>query len=56
MFFATFEIDEKGNNQWKELKMLSVDGGKSVFVPFDNRERGEWIRVKIDKTAMTTVN
>lgn len=52
----TFEIDEKGNNQWKELKMLSVDGGKSVFVPFDNRERGEWIRVKIDKTAMTTVS
>ena len=52
----TFEVDEKGNNQWKALKEVKVDAGSAVFVPFEENEKGEWIRVKTDKATHTTVS
>lgn len=52
----TFEVDEKGNNQWKALKEIKVDAGSAVFVPFEENEKGEWIRVKTDKATHTTVS
>ena len=52
----TFEVDEKGNNQWRTLKEIKVDGGSSVSVSFDANDKGEWIRVKTDKDTHTTVS
>lgn len=50
----TFEVDEKGNNSWKELKTITIDGGKSANIPFSATDKGEWIRVKTDKNTVAT--
>lgn len=52
----TFEVDTRGNNQWKSLKDVKVDGGASVEVPFSASESGEWIRVTANKATKATVH
>lgn len=52
----TFEVDELGKNEWKELKSITLDPGKSSFVSFSSVEKGEWIRVKTDKNTKATVS
>lgn len=52
----TFEVDEKGNNVWKTLKSISIKSNQSVFYPFTEAEKGEWIRVSVDKTTKATVH
>ena len=51
----TFEVDEQGDNQWKELMAIEVGPGKATQVLFSVQDRGEWIRVKTDKTTKATV-
>ena len=50
----TFEVDEKGNNQWATIKSLTIKAGEAANIPFT--EKGEWIRVKTDKNTKTTVH
>lgn len=52
----TFEIDQKGNNVWKELTAVQVKAGQSAYLPFAAEEQGEWIRVKIDKESNVSVS
>ena len=52
----TFEIDQKGNNVWKELTAVQVEAGQSAYLPFTAKEQGEWIRVKIDKESNVSVS
>lgn len=52
----TFEIDERGNNHWRELKKEIVPSGKSVLTTFSSLEKGEWIRVKVDHFTTATVS
>ena len=52
----TFEIDQKGNNIWKELTAVQVEVGQSAYLPFAAKEQGEWIRVKIDKNSNVSVS
>ena len=52
----TFEVDEKGNNQWKELTSVNVKAGESAFLPFKPSDAGEWIRVKANKATKATVS
>jgi hypothetical protein len=51
----TFEMDEKGNNHWKEVKKETVPAGKSLLTTFSSLEKGEWVRVKVDQSTMATV-
>lgn len=51
----TYEIDEKGNNEWEELMSVGVEPGKTVNVLFPIQDKGEWIRVKADKNTTATV-
>lgn len=51
----TYEVDEKGNNEWKELKSVKVEPGKAASVIFSAQDKGEWIRVKANKNTMATV-
>lgn len=51
----TYEVDETGNNKWKELMSVGVEPGKSANVIFSAQEKGEWIRVKTDKNTTATV-
>lgn len=52
----TFEVDRQGNNTWTELAKMPVPAGQSVYLPFDSKEQGEWIRVKSDKGSNVTVS
>lgn len=52
----TFEVDRQGNNTWTELTKMPVPAGQSIYLPFDSKEQGEWIRVKSDKGSNVTVS
>jgi hypothetical protein len=52
----TFEADKKGDNNWEFLKTVSVKAGHSALVPFEQQEKGEWIRLKADRSAKATVH
>ena len=52
----TFEVDKNGDNEWNELKSVSLDAGRAAFVPFVETEKGEWIRVRVDKSTVATVS
>ena len=41
----SFEVDEKGNNTWKNIKKITLKAGASANIPFDKTVKGEWIRV-----------
>lgn len=51
-----YEVDEKGNNKWKELMSIGVESGKTVCVIFPMQDKGEWIRVRVDKNTTVTVS
>lgn len=51
----TFEMDRTGNNKWSVLKKLTVGAHSSAVVIMD-KENGEWIRVKVNKSTLTTVS
>ncbi len=51
----TFELDKKGNGVWDVSKEIKVPGKGSVFHVFTKADKGEWIRVKTDKTITTSV-
>ena len=50
----TFEIDEKGNDNWREIKSLKLDPDVALNIPFT--ENGEWIRVKTNLATKATVH
>lgn len=50
-----FEIDEKGNNNWKKLKEIQLESGESKELAFSTSEQGEWIRVKTNQQTKATV-
>lgn len=52
----TFEVDRQGNNTWTELTKMPVPAGQSIYLPFDSKEQGEWIRLKSDKGSNGTVS
>lgn len=52
----TYEVDEKGTNNWKDIKSLTVKPGESANIAFLKEDKGEWIRVKTDKSTLTTVS
>jgi hypothetical protein len=51
-----FEVDEKGNNNWKSLKTIAVKAGESAQVPFETNEKGEWVRVTTNQATKATVH
>jgi hypothetical protein len=51
----SFEVDILGDNRWEKLKEVKVKSGKAAYVPFSPDEKGEWIRVRVDKSTYTTV-
>lgn len=51
-----FEVDKSGNNQWKELKRVTVQPAHSAFVPFSADETAEWIRVKVNQATQASLS
>ena len=52
----SFEIDITGNDQWTSFKDVTLEPGKAINMPFTPADKGEWIRVKVDKNTYTTVS
>ncbi len=52
----TFETDASGNGEWCVLKDILLAPQTSQYVTFSPAEKGEWVRVKTDKPAKTTVS
>lgn len=44
----TFEVSD-GRGKWSKLKSIDLQANSSVFVPFNENDKGEWIRLKTDK-------
>ena len=51
-----FEIDEKGDNNWKKLKSVTVNAGAAAQVPFETSDKGEWIRITTDHATKATAH
>ena len=51
----TFETAGNPSGGWNRLETVTLAGGKSVFVPFDASDSGEWIRVTADKDTRASV-
>lgn len=51
-----FQVDEKGDGQWKTIKTVSLMAGQAQDVVFDNSDKGEWIRVAVNQDTKATVH
>lgn len=51
-----FEVDKAGNQQWKELKRITVKASSTMQVDFDKEDQGEWIRVTPGSNTSATLN
>lgn len=51
-----FEADKNGSNEWNALKEIEVGPKESKLVMFSAGDKGEWIRVKTNKSTTATVN
>ena len=52
----TFEADVTGNNTWTKIRTVTIPAKGSAMVDFLEQEKGEWIRVTVDKEANVTVS
>lgn len=50
-----FEVDKTGNQIWNELRIVRMESGESQFIEFNNHEKGEWIRAKVNSPTTATV-
>ncbi len=51
-----FELDRNGTGQWEQIESVTVDPGNSSIVEFPDTCRGEWIRVKANRSTRATVH
>ena len=51
-----FEVDKKGNGTWSALKTIKLKAGEAFDLLFSNQERGEWVRVSVDRATHATVH
>lgn len=45
-FSAVIQVDKEGNNQWTDLRNVSLDGNEYASLIFPEDTEGEWIRLK----------
>lgn len=50
----TYEADAAGDNNWQVLREVTLKPGEQANIIFNAREKGEWIRVKVDKDTKAT--
>lgn len=52
----SFEVDQKGDGSWTPLTKVAAKAGEAVNFPFQQGDKGEWIRVSSDKSTKATVH
>jgi len=51
----TYQIDERGNNTWKDFRAVTLQPSESAYLTFRPIDRGEWIRVIVNNDTKATV-
>lgn len=51
-----FIVDKKGDNIWEGIKTVTIKAGETLQMPFENSQKGEWIKVVVDKACKATVH
>lgn len=51
---VTLQIDEKGNNSWKDYKKINLEAGKYQYFLLPAGLKATWIRFKADKDCIAT--
>ena len=51
-----FEVDTNGDKTWKTLLSQKIPAGQTHLIEFPKSDKGEWIRVKVDKNTKATVH
>ncbi|NQU52424.1 MAG: hypothetical protein HQ522_07780 [Bacteroidetes bacterium] len=51
-----FEVDKAGNQNWNELKSVTIKPGKSKQVDFSSEDSGEWIRAIAKSNTTATIS
>jgi len=46
---VSFETDRVGDGRWNVFKTVEVEGGSSLFVPFDAEDDAVWVRAVCDR-------
>ena len=49
-----FEVDAGGGGEWKALRKVTVPAGSATWIDFPEAEKGEWVRVRTDRSAEKT--
>lgn len=50
----TIQIDEKGTNQWTDLKIIQLDQNGYTYYLFDKNVKAEWVRLISDTSSNLT--
>ena len=51
----TIEVDEAGTGKWRELRHVMIAGNASRHLEFAPSDKGEWIRVMVDRPTTASV-
>ncbi|OIN60899.1 hypothetical protein [Arsenicibacter rosenii] len=51
----TFEVDKTGTGNWVPLKSMPVAPQQALQIPFDQATQGEWIRTRVNKPSVMTI-
>jgi hypothetical protein len=50
------EVDKTGNGVWESFESTTLGAGEATVMTWSDENKGEWVRVKVDKETTATVH
>ncbi len=50
------EVDKSGRGDWESFETTELNAGESTVLTWGQENKGEWVRVKVDKATKATVH
>ncbi len=50
------EVDKSGRGEWEPFESTALDAGEATVLTWSQENKGEWVRVKVDKATKATVH
>nr|MBI1228848.1 hypothetical protein [Cytophagales bacterium] len=50
------EVDKTGSGDWESFESTTLGAGKATVMTWSDENKGEWVRVKVDKETTATVH
>jgi len=50
------EVDKSGKGDWEPLESTALNAGEATVLTWGQENKGEWVRVKVDKATKATVH